>query len=368
METRGEESPGTLRDTAELFKGPVGVRSIALTGLFILACFYTLYFASDFFLPIVLAILLNLLLRPIVRALKRVRVPEAVGAAIVIIGTGGVLVAGAYQLSGPLSEWLGKAPQIAQKLQLKIREIRNPVERVSKATEAVEKVADMGSSPAGVQQVQIKQPGLVETLFSQTFNVAFAAIVMLVLLYFLLASGDLFLRKLIRVLPTLTDKKAAVEIAREIEDNISSYLATISLINACLGTAAGIAFWLLDMPNPALWGVMAGLFNFIPYLGSMVTLSVVTMVAAATFEGLEQILLVPAVYFAIDATEGNLVTPWIVGRRLTLNPVVIFTGVIFWGWLWGIPGALLAVPILSTFKIFCDYIKPLEPIGEFLGT
>jgi predicted PurR-regulated permease PerM len=215
--------------------------------------------------------------------------------------------------------------------------------------------------------VELKQPGLLDGLFSRTWNFLFELMVVVILLYFLLASGDLFLRKLIHVLPRFQDKRKAVQIAREVEDNISTYLITVALINACLGTTGGIAFWLLGMPDPWLWGALGALLNFIPYLGALSVISLTGLVAAATFPSLGHALLVPASYLGLSIIEGNFINPWIVGRRLTLNPVVIFLGLTFWGWLWGIPGALLAVPMLAMFKIFCDHIEPLAPIGEFLG-
>ncbi len=186
---------------------------------------------------------------------------------------------------------------------------------------------------------------------------------MLVLLYFLLASGDLFLRKLIRVLTTLEDKKRAVEIARRLQEDISLYLLTITLINLGLGVAEGIAMHLLGMPNPLLWGVIAAILNFIPYLGAMVGMAVIAAVAALTFQTPGQILLPPLVYFLLTAAEGYLITPHIIGRRLTLNPVMILLGLIFWGWMWGIVGAIVAVPLLVSFKILCDHIPQLGTHG-----
>jgi predicted PurR-regulated permease PerM len=188
-----------------------------------------------------------------------------------------------------------------------------------------------------------------------------------VLLYFLLASGDLFLRKLVRVLPHPEDKKRAVEIARRLRQDISIYLRTITLINIGLGVAEGTAMHLLGMPNPMLWGVMATVFNFVPYLGAMAGIVVIAAVATLSFETPAQYILPPIVYFLLTALEGYFITPVIVGRRLTLNPVVILMGLFLWGWIWGIPGAVLAVPMLASFKIVCDHIPPLTPVGEFLG-
>jgi len=364
-------SPGkrpNLEDTARLFQGPFGIRSIALSGLFLLACFYTLYFARDFFLPVVLAIVFNFLLAPVVRALKRFKVPEALSSAVVIIGMFAVVGVLAYELSGPLADWIEKAPELGAQLQTKIQPLRKPIEKISNVGDQIEKLTNMKSADQKTpQRVELKQSSLLDALFSGTSKLVFSLVVVIVLLYFLLASGDLFLGKLIHVLPTLSDKKKAVQIAREIEENISKYLLTIAVINAAIGVGSGLLFWALGMPNPALWGAVAGLLNFIPTVGALSVAVLVSLVAAMSFPSLGQALLVPAAFLGLTITMGTFVSPLIMGRRLTLNPVVIFLGLSFWGWLWGIPGALLAVPMLAMFKIFCDHIEPLAPIGEFLG-
>jgi predicted PurR-regulated permease PerM len=213
----------------------------------------------------------------------------------------------------------------------------------------------------------VQQESLGEKLFSRTTEILAAGSVLLILLFFLLASGDMFLRKLIRVLPSLADKKTAVEIARQIESDISVYLATITMINGCLGLATWGAMALLGVPNPLLWGVMAWATNYIPYLGAMTMYAVLTMVGFLTFPTTGHALLVPGAFGVLNILEAYMLTPLVLGRRLTLNPVVIFLALTFWGWIWGVAGAILAVPIMVVFKIFCDHSEPLAPIGEFLG-
>lgn len=346
----------------------MGIRSISLTGLFLLACFYTLYFARDFFLPVILAVVFNFLFAPLVRNLKRFRVPEALSSALVIVAAFALFGFLAYELSGPLAEWLEKAPETGAKLQKKIQPLRKYFEKVSATSEQVEKLTSTKpENEKTPQRVELKKASLLDTLFSGTSKLVFSLLVVIVLLYFLLASGDLFLAKLVHVLPTLSDKKKAVQIAREIEGNISQYLLTITLINAGIGVLGGLLFWAFGMPNPALWGAIAGLLNFIPTVGSLSVAVILTLVATTTFPSLTHALLVPAAFLTLTILVGTFVSPLIMGRRLTLNPVVIFLGLSFWGWLWGIPGALLAVPMLAMFKIFCDHIEPLAPIGEFLG-
>ena len=366
---REEPSRPDLTRFFELFSGPVDVRSITLTGIFVLLVFYTLYFTRDFILPVVLAFLLTFLLAPVVRGLHRIRIPETIGAALVILAVLSGVVYGVYSLSGPARDWIERAPDGLRRVERRVRDLQRPVSEVREAAEQVqEQVEEMaGQGRRRSTEVQVEGRTLTGVVFTQTQAFLAGAVVTIILLYFLLASGDLFLRKLVRVLPRLSDKKAAIEIARDMEDHVSKYLVTMTLINTALGIAVGAAMRLAGMPNPVLWGVTAAVLNFVPYLGPVVTLGMIALVSLLTFEDLGRALVAPALYLGLNAVEGYLVTPMLLGRRLLLNPVVIFMGIIFWGWLWGIPGALLAVPILVSFKIFCDHIEPLSPIGEFLG-
>ena len=217
--------------------------------------------------------------------------------------------------------------------------------------------------------VTTNHSGVISKFFlSQTPDFLAQALTMVILLYFLLAYDGLFLGKLIKAMPRLQDKKRALTIAREIESSISKYLVTVTCINAGLGTAVGVAVGLLGMPNPLLWGVMAMVFNFVPYLGATVGIISMTLAAVLSFDSLTWALIFPTTYLAIAIIEGNFITPMILGHSLTVNPIVILIALMFWGWMWGIPGAMLAVPILATFKIFCDHVQPLAPIGEFLST
>ena len=359
-----EEPRADAADLQRLFATPSAIGSVALTGLLVLALLYTLYFARTLVLPIVLALLASFLLRPPVRALARLRIPEPIGAGLVLLALLGALAAGGYFLVDPASRWLAEAPRTVSQIERRLRELREPVERMSEATAQVEELAQ---GPRELQQVEVKDGSLGRALFDITWQVAAGVVVILVLLYFLLASGDLFLRKVIAVLPRLEDKKTAVVIARRIENDISTYLLTVTAINTCLGVATGLAMWAWGMPNPFLWGVLGGLANFIPYLGAFLAVGVVTGVGILTFDNALTGILVGATYWALTTLEGTLITPMVLGRRLILNPVVVFLSLIIWGWLWGVPGAMLAVPLVMTFKIFCDDIQALAPIGEFLG-
>lgn len=341
--------------------------SVALTGLFLLALFYTLYLASSFVLPLVLALLFNVLLVPLVNGLSRMRVPRSLGALLVLAVIGGALGYGAQTLLEPAAEWFDRAPRSFSRIEAKLRPLKEPVERVTEATEGIEKLTRMEEQGRPPREVQVEREPLVQRLMVRAREVAVGAVMMVVLLYFLLVSGDLFLRKLVRVLPTLDDKRRAVEIARRVQTDLSRYLGTITAINVALGFAVWLAMYLLDMPNPMLWGAMAALFNFIPYVGALAGVAILAVVSILTFDSELAWALPPLTYYALTAAEGYFLTPMVLGRRMRLNPVVILLGLLFWGWLWGIAGAFLAVPMLVALKIFCDYLETLEPLGEFLG-
>lgn len=362
-----EERPRPdIKKLRDVLQGPFGIRSIALTGLFILALFYTLYLGRAFFLPIILAILLSLLLTPVVRLLKKLRIPEALGAALVVFGLLGLLGWGVYELATPAYEWVQQAPRSLRKVEAKLREFKKPMQQMSKASEQVEKITTVGGGQASAK-VAVTTETLGEKVFSRATDFIANGAIMFILLYFLLAAGDMFLRKLIKVMPSLSDKKRAVEIARQIETEISAYLSTITFINVILGLAVWGIMSLIGLPNALLWGVLATVTNYIPYLGALIMIAVLAMVGFVTFDSLGQSLMAPGAFVGLNLLESYFLTPMILGRRLTLNPVVIFLGLTFWGWLWGITGALLAVPIMVVLKIFCDHSEALAPIGELLG-
>jgi predicted PurR-regulated permease PerM len=350
--------------TAELSQRPFDVRSIALTGLFILAVFYTIYFMRSILLPIVLALLLSYLLRPIVRGLAKLKIPLPLGAALILIGLLALVGYGISTLATPAAGWLKKAPTGLAELQHKLLPVKKSVAQVTQATGEIEKLA---STNAEIKTVEVKRHPITEMLFVRTPEFIASTVLLLILLYFLLVYDQTFIAKLVKLLPTLSDKKTAVGIAHDIESHVSRYLFTITAINACLGAAVGTAVGLLGLANPAMWGVMVALLNFVPYLGALTGIICMTIGAVLSFDSLGYALIFPAVYLAFGTLEGSFITPWVMGRSLTLNPVIILFSLTFWGWMWGIVGIILAVPILAAFKIFCTHIKPLEPLAEFLS-
>ena len=354
-----------LQRTAEAVESTRG-RSVEVTILTALAVLYTLYFARQFLVPIVFALLLNFLLSPLVRRMHRWRIKAPVSAAILVLALVFALAEGAYQLAGPAQRWAMSAPQSFARAEERLRSIIRPVQQV---TQNVERAADAVAAqreraPSVVVQTG---PSVSSRLFGTTQRIAAGLLEVFILLYFLLAGGDLFLQKLIKVLPHFGDKVKAVEIARATETAVSAYLSTTFVVNLIEGAVVAGVLWLLGMPNVLLWWALVTLFEFVPYLGALAATVILTVAGLTTFDELPRALLIPGSFLAINLLQANVVTPMLLGHRLTLNPVAIFVGLAFFFWIWGVPGAFLAVPLLASLKIFCDHIESLAAIGEFLG-
>lgn len=345
-------------------------RSLGVTTLSVLAVLYTLYFARPFLLPLVFALLLSFLFSPVVRGLARVRVRPPLGAAVVLLALLSIVGVAGYELSGPVQSWATNAPQTLSNAEKRIRKLLRPIERASRTAEQVGSAASAVGSPAGTQpprEVVVRPPSLISRLFGTTQRFITALLEVVILLYFLLASGDLFLQKLIKVLPTQGDKRKAVEIARMIESSISTYLMTAATVNLVEGLVVVAAMYLLGMPSPFLWGAMVAGLEFIPYLGAFAAVVILGVAGLTVFDNVGRAIMVPAAYLLVNVIQANFVSPLLMGHRLALNPVALLVGLAFWFWIWGIPGAFIAVPLLATFKIFCDHIASLAAVGEFLG-
>ncbi len=364
------QAPAPVRESAVALVAPATGspprHDWVLVGLFILAALFSFHFARALLLPIVLAILFALLLSPVVGWLRRLRVPEPLGAAAVLVALLGGIGAAFYTLAEPAAEWLGKAPQSLGVAESKLRKLKQPVAEVQRAAEKIEAMTQV-DDPKKPTEVVVRTAGLGSRLTSQTPYLIAGVVSTLVLLFFLLASGDLFLRKTVKLIPTLRNKIQAVEVGRQIQRELGRYFFTVSLINAGLGVATAIAMKALGMPNPLLWGAMAMLLNYIPYLGPTTSLAILSMAAVLTFDDVSRIWPVPAVFLAIVVIEGQLIQPIVVGRSMSMNPVMVFTAFLLMGWLWGIAGMFIAVPLLVTLKVICDHVDHLAPLGEYLG-
>lgn len=340
-------------------------RTISLVVLAVMSLLAGLYVGRTLLFPIVLATILNLLLSPAVRILAKRGIPEWIGGLLLIIAVMVVCFLAVFRLMQPASSWLQSAPEDLRAIDQKLSVLRKPFSQFSEAGKKVDDITNMGADTETVE-VEVKRPTFADTVLSMTYEVLGAVFLTVVLLYFLLAPGDRFLEKLVQGLPTWHDKRIMVETLRGIERGVGRYLSTITVINMGLGTCIGIAMYFFGLPNPILWGVMAMFLNFIPYLGAMVGCAIIFIVSVATFDSMGQALWPPLTYFLLSALEGSFVTPKILGHSMNLNPVLILLSLAFWGWLWGIGGALLAVPILAIFKIGCDHVPSLQPLGKFM--
>jgi predicted PurR-regulated permease PerM len=337
-----------------------------LSGILVVLILFALYFAAALVVPILLAFILNFLLQPVMRLMLRLYIPEAIAAGVVVAIFFGALVMLGSSLAGPAADWIAKAPNSLSRLEDRLKVIDKPLQQLQRTTAAVDKITENPSTEG--TSVTLKGPGLRGFLFSGTRSIVTGFLTMLVLLYFLLFSGDMFLRRLVEILPTLSDKKQLVEISREIERNISVYLVTVSIMNIGVGVLTGISMYLCGLSDPILWGAMALFLNYLLLLGPLVGVGVLSLVGLLTFDSLGQALLPAALYLIIHLVESQVVTPLMLARRFTFNPVAVIISLLFWYWMWGVAGALLAVPLLATVKITCDRVRPLMAVGHFLGT
>lgn len=334
-------------------------------GIFLILLLAALYLAREFFLPITLAFILALTLSPVVRFFKRRRIPPAFTAALLVIALGAVGLLAVYAMAVPVTDWINRAPEIGNELKYKLADLKTPFKALLEAQKEVEAATTPGVSE--VQKVTVQGPGIFASAATGFLAAVTTLIVTMVLLTFLLASGDLFYAKLVQTFDTMKDKKRALRIAHDVERVVSRYLFTITIINICLGIVIALGLHALGMPTPYIWGAVAALANFMPYIGAILGLGAATAVAIVSFDTLAPAFYVAAFYFACTFIEGQFITPLIVGRRLELNAVAVFVSVAFWAFLWGIVGALIAVPILVILKIVCDHFPEMETLGNFLG-
>jgi predicted PurR-regulated permease PerM len=344
---------------------PQNLQSLLLMGIFVLLLFFALYFTGAVVLPIIFAIILYLVLQPAMHGAASLRIPKVIAALLMILVFFGGIGALGFTLSGPAADWVSKAPDSLRRIESRLFVLKQPIDDLQSVSKQIEKIAEGPS--ADTRPVTVAGPGVSSFLFSGTRTMLVGLGTTVVLLFFLLVSGDLFLRRFIEILPTLSDKKQAVEISREIESNVSSYLATISLMNFGVGVLTGIAAYLCGLSDPILWAAVAFLLNFVPILGPLCGVVILLLAGLLTFDVIWQAVLPAGIYLVIHIVEGETVTPMLLARRFILNPVLVIISIIFWYWMWGIGGVLLAVPLLAAVKIICDRIRPLMALGHFLS-
>lgn len=336
-----------------------------LTAIVIMMTLATLYFAKDVILPVVLGFLLALTLGPWVRWLVRKGVPASVSATVLILGFSCLIGLGVLVLGGSVASWFDEIPRISFELRHKLQGVSESFELVQDASKQVEDIAQGGGDSAN--SVVLKQPGLLTAAVSNLASFFTSLVAGLVLALFLLSSGNMFYVKIVESFPRFADKKRALTVVYEIEKRMSRYIVAITCINAVLGVGIGCAMYLLGMPYPFVWGLTAFLLNYLPFIGGIIGALSVGAFAIVHFDSIYYAMLAPIAYQSLTALEGQVLTPVLLGARLQLNTVAVFLTVIFWTWLWGIPGALMAVPILVLAKVVCDNVPALATFGNFLS-
>jgi len=390
MEETGDEAPPAAAPLAAdpqdpshaLLHVPVNVRNMALVLLAVLASLAILRWAAAFFIPVMVGFLFSYALSPIVDAFQRWRVPRAISAAVLILAILGGSGAALYSFSDDANQLVASLPQAAGNLRDALRRHNgredSTLGTVQKAAAQLEQAAKEAgpAAPAarGVQRVVIEKPAfdLREHLWTGTLGLAGLigqVTVVTFLTYFLLLSGDTFRRKLVKITGrTLSDKKITVQALDEIDGQIQRYLLVQLFAGVLVGVSTALAFWALGLKHAAVWGIAAAVLNLVPYIGSVMVTGAAALVAFLQFGSINMALAVAGASLLINTIEGNLLVPWLTSRAGRMNPVAVFIGVLGWGWLWGVWGLLLGIPIMMIVKAVCDRVDHLKPIGELLGT
>lgn len=368
-------APATAQQEAEPPPQPVVVpgrhrrlTTVACVTVIVLGVTAFSYYARAVVLPVVIAWVLATALNPPMRRLRAWRLPAPVAALVVMVGLLVPVMLGVGRFSAPVAEWFEHAPENVARLKERLRLVLRPAQRLSEAAASVGNVTRPESGRAPAAKVEVADHRLTTTVFSWTAGALVSIGETLALTFLLLASGDTFIQKLVKVMSTFHDKRRAVDLAREVQHSVSTYLFTVCVVNLILGTVLAALLALVGMPQPVMWGVLAALLNCIPYFGAVLGVALVGIAGLSAFETPGQGLLPAALYLGLHLVEANIVTPMVVGRRFTLNPVVVFTALIFFVWLWGAAGALVAMPVLVSAKIISERVPALAAAGEFLSS
>jgi predicted PurR-regulated permease PerM len=368
----------TGESEAVVIRMPVDIRSVALSVLAVIAFVLFLQYAQAVLIPVILGTLTFYALDPIVDRLQALRVPRVIGAALVLLTLVGATGYGLYTLRDDALKVVEELPEAARNLRSTLRRQREPgpIDKLQKAATEIDKTAAEATGPPqrdprGIQQVQVVQPFRASDYLVWGSMGAIAlggqGIMILFLAYFLLVADDLYKRKLVKISPTLSKKKITVQIVDEIGTQIERFMLVQVFTSAIVAVATTLALWMIGLDQPAIWGIAAGVLNSVPYFGPLIVTGGLSMVAYLQFKTIPMALYVAGVALVITTLEGWLLTPTLMGRAASINPAAIFVGILFWSWVWGVWGLILAVPMLMMIKAVCDRIEELQPIGELLG-
>jgi len=372
----------TLESRASARRTPVDVHSISLAVLAVLAVVFALHWARAVFIPLMLGVMISYALSAPVNLMQKWHIPRAIGAAVLLLAIVGGVGSAIYSLSDDAGELIETLPDAAHKLRLEL--LKKPgssegtMEKMQRAATQLEQAASETGAPApaapsGVTRVQVETPKLnvKDYLWMGTKGaIGFSGQLSMVLFlaYFIMVSGDMFRRKMVRIAgPTLSKKKVTLRVLDEITGQIQRYLLVQVFTSVLVGVTTWLAFLWIGLEHAAIWGIAAGIFNTIPYLGPIIVTGGTSLVAFLQFGTFSMAFLVAGISLLITSLEGNLLTPWLTGRASRMSPLVVFIAVLFWGWLWGVWGLLLGVPIIMIIKAICDRVEDLKPVGELLG-
>lgn len=359
--SNGPARPRPDPDDEEAMPLPADAKVMFLGGIFLILLLAALYIAAEIVWPLVFAFVLSLLLNPLLRFMDRLHIPRILGALLLVGAVLALVVGLGTAISGPAASWAAKLPDGLPRLFQRLRLLEAPFAALQHFWQQIEDFAGWkngAGSSAG--------SAFLTNLFTGTRSFASGFFTTLLLLFFLLVAGEIFLQRLVEIVPRFSSKRQVVEIANQIESDISAYLLTITAMNAVVGIATAAVMWLTGVGDPLLWGTIAFLLNFVPILGPLLGALIFLLAGALVAKTVWLTVLPAGLYLGIHLVEGETITPMLLARRFTLNPVMVIVSLVFWFWMWGVPGAILSVPMLAITKIVCDRVRPLAAFGHFL--
>ena len=352
------------------------VRSVTLTLLAVIAATWALYVMQSLLVPLLLGVIISLVLAPLVDGLRRAGVPRSLGAAVVLAMMVTVLGGVGYQLTEPASSLADDLPRVARRArELLVHSTRGEggaMANLQQAAEELTQAADAAPTPTPAVRAQpvrvVEPPTRLRDYVATGTGIAAQVLLVFFLVFFLLSAGDLYKRKFVKLTgPSLSRKKITVQILDEINDQIGVYLRTLVVVSSIVGVATWLAYLAVGMPNAAVWGLLAGVANVVPYVGPTLVASLASAMAFAHFGTLGSAIMIGGIQVAITSLEGFLLTPMLMSRSARMNPVAMFIGLLFWGWLWGTWGVVLGVPLLMAMKVIADRVDDFHALGELLG-
>lgn len=335
--------------------------SVLLLGIAACAAFYA---ARSYLLPVAAAFVLSILLAPPVGVLEHWRIPRAIAAAVAVLGVCALTYVAFALVAAPASRWVANAPEIIDTIGSQLERLQNAVERVERLSDEVGNLTgDGGETP----EVVVQGPGLTQSLASSAGAIIVQTLFVLVMTYFFLITRAEIRIKMIAFQPRLSGRLHVARVFRDVERGVAVYITTLAMVNLGVGAAVAASMWALGMPNPIMWGGVAAAANFVPYIGPAVFTVALAAGGLTTFDTISMALAPPAVWIVINFIESNIVTPLLIGKRMTLNPLAVLLAVSFWTWIWGPLGGVLSIPMLIMLKVMCDHARAMRPVGSFIG-